>query len=66
MRQDIGFESIQEIDFLEALLPRLRQHEDGSFLATHVERHRKDVASAKAETVSGPDAAISGTEREPV
>jgi pyruvate dehydrogenase (quinone) len=46
---------------LEALLPRLRQHEDGSFLARHVERHRKDVASAKAETVSGRDAAISGT-----
>jgi pyruvate dehydrogenase (quinone) len=46
---------------LEALLLRLRQHEDGGFLARHVERHRKDVASAKAETVSGPDAAISGT-----
>jgi pyruvate dehydrogenase (quinone) len=46
---------------LEALLPRLEQHGDGSFLATHVERHRKDVAAAKAETVSGPDAAISGT-----
>ena len=46
---------------LQALLPRLRQHENGSFLARHVERHRKDVASAKAETVSGPDAAISGT-----
>ena len=46
---------------LEALLPRLEQHEDGSFLASHVERHQKDVASAKAETVSGPDSAISGT-----
>jgi pyruvate dehydrogenase (quinone) len=46
---------------LEALLPRLRQHHDGSFLARHVERHRKDVAAAKAETLSGPDAAISGT-----
>ncbi len=46
---------------LQALLPRLRQHEDGSFLARHVERHRKDLASAKAESVSGPDSAISGT-----
>src|SRR5882672_1628635 len=46
---------------LQALLPRLKQHEDGSFLARHVERRRKDLASAKAETVSGPDAAISGT-----
>jgi pyruvate dehydrogenase (quinone) len=46
---------------LQALLPRLKQHEDGSFLARHVERHRKDLASAKAESVSGPDSAISGT-----
>jgi pyruvate dehydrogenase (quinone) len=30
-------------------------------VAAHVERHRKDLATAKAETVSGPDAAISGT-----
>src|ERR1700724_2490808 len=46
---------------LEALLPRLNQHEDNAFWADHVERHRKDVETAKAETVSGPDAAISGT-----
>jgi pyruvate dehydrogenase (quinone) len=46
---------------LEALLPRLRQHQDDSFLATHAGRHRKDRAAAKAETVSGPDATISGT-----
>jgi pyruvate dehydrogenase (quinone) len=46
---------------LQALLPRLAQHEDGAFLAGHVERHQKNVAAAKAETVSGPDAAISGT-----
>ena len=46
---------------LQALLPRLKQHEDGSFLARRVERHRKDLASAKAESVSGPDSAISGT-----
>ncbi len=46
---------------LEALLPRLKQHEDNAFLTAHVERHRKDVETAKAETVSGPDAAISGT-----
>jgi len=46
---------------LEALLPRLKQHESNAFLTAHVERHRKDVETAKAETVSGPDAAISGT-----
>jgi len=46
---------------LEALLPRLQRHEDGSFLATHVARFKKDTASARAETVSGPDSAISGT-----
>src|SRR5271168_1228198 len=44
---------------LEALLPRLVQHESGRFLASHVKRHRADVAWAKAETVSGPEAAIS-------
>ncbi len=46
---------------LAALLPRLEQHEDGSFLTIHVERFHRDLASAKAETVSGPDAGISGT-----
>jgi pyruvate dehydrogenase (quinone) len=46
---------------LEALLPRLEQHEDGAFLAAHVRRFQKDRESAKAETVSGPESAISGT-----
>jgi pyruvate dehydrogenase (quinone) len=46
---------------LEALLPRLAQHDDGRFLAAHVERFHKDRAEAKAETVSGPDSRISGT-----
>jgi pyruvate dehydrogenase (quinone) len=46
---------------LEALLPRLEQHDDGRFLASHVERHRKDRAAAMAETMSSPDAAISGS-----
>jgi len=46
---------------LEALLPRLRQHEENEFLTAHVARHRKDVEAANAETVSGPDAMISGT-----
>jgi pyruvate dehydrogenase (quinone) len=46
---------------LEALLPRLHQHEEHEFLTAHVERHRKDVETARAETVSGPDAMISGT-----
>ena len=46
---------------LEALLPRLEQHDDDGFLVTHVERFQKDRASAKAETVSGPDSGITGT-----
>jgi pyruvate dehydrogenase (quinone) len=46
---------------LQALLPRLVQHESGRFLARHVKRHQADVAWAKAETVYGPEAAISGT-----
>jgi pyruvate dehydrogenase (quinone) len=46
---------------LDALLPRLAQHDDNPFLTAHVERHHKDVETAKAETLSGPDAAISGT-----
>jgi pyruvate dehydrogenase (quinone) len=46
---------------LEALLPRLTQHDDGSFMEAHVRRFQRDLASAKAETVSGPGSAISGT-----
>src|SRR6266446_6363243 len=46
---------------LEALRPRLQQHDDGAFLAVHRERFEKDTATARAETISGPDAAISGT-----
>src|SRR6266852_2735751 len=44
---------------LQALLPRLVQHESGRFLASHVKRHQADAATAKAETVYGPEAAIS-------
>jgi pyruvate dehydrogenase (quinone) len=44
---------------LQALLPRLQQHEDNAFLTGHVQRHEKDVAAAKAETASGSDG-ISG------
>jgi pyruvate dehydrogenase (quinone) len=46
---------------LEALLPRLAQHEDDRFLAAHVKRFQTDQAAAKAETASGPDSSISGT-----
>jgi hypothetical protein len=45
---------------LEALLPRLRQHEDNSFLDSSVRRFHKIQESAKAET-AGPDSTISGT-----
>jgi pyruvate dehydrogenase (quinone) len=46
---------------LQALLPRIEQHQDGSFLAIHVDRFQWDLASAKAETVSSEASAISGT-----
>jgi pyruvate dehydrogenase (quinone) len=46
---------------LETLLPRLEHHDDGSFLTIHVERFQRDLASAKAESVSRPDSAVSGT-----
>jgi pyruvate dehydrogenase (quinone) len=46
---------------LDALLPRLAQHDDEGFLTSHLERRRKDRAAADAETVSGPDASIPGT-----
>ena len=40
---------------LGALLPRLEQHKDGSFLTIHVDRFQWERASAKTETASGPD-----------
>ena len=46
---------------LQALLPRLEQHDDGTFLASHVNRFQKDRAAANAETLSHPDSAITGT-----
>jgi pyruvate dehydrogenase (quinone) len=45
---------------LEALLSRLKQHEDGSFLAAYVQRHQKQKDADDSESL-GPDAAISGT-----
>jgi pyruvate dehydrogenase (quinone) len=46
---------------LQALLPRLEQHEENAFLAAHRDRHSKHIATAKSETPGGPDSAISGT-----
>src|SRR4051794_11118119 len=61
-RHPIAIGAVGEVKAtLEALLPRLHQHEENEFLRAHVERHRKDVETARAETVSGPDAMISGT-----
>src|SRR6266704_3144442 len=53
-----GYHAILDCD---VLLPRLQQHDDGAFLAVHRARFEKDTATARAEAVSGPDAAISGT-----
>ena len=61
-RHPVTFGAVGDIKTtLYALLPRLAQRDDNAFLEGHVERHRKDVEAANAETVSGPDAAISGT-----
>jgi pyruvate dehydrogenase (quinone) len=61
-RHPVAIGSVGDIKTtLDALLQRLAQHDDNRFLTAHVERHRKDVDAAKAETFSGPDAAISGT-----
>jgi pyruvate dehydrogenase (quinone) len=46
---------------LAALLPRLEQRKITPFLEAHLERHRKEVAAARSETFSGPDAGISGS-----
>ncbi|HTE81404.1 MAG TPA: thiamine pyrophosphate-dependent enzyme [Reyranella sp.] len=46
---------------LEALLPRLEQHEDDGFLAAHVDRHQRDRKTDQSEKPRGPDSAISGT-----
>jgi pyruvate dehydrogenase (quinone) len=61
-RHPVAFGAVGNIKAtLEALLPRLRQHESNLFLSSCVKRHQKDQEEARAETVSGPDATISGT-----
>jgi len=60
-RHPVTFGAVGNIkETLAALLPRLRQHEDNSFLTSHVRRYQKMQASEKAET-AGPDSTISGT-----
>ena len=60
-RHPVTFGAVGNIkDTLEALLPRLRQHEDNKFLASHVKRHQKMQESANAETASS-NSTISGT-----
>ncbi len=61
-RHPVTFGAVGDIKpTLDALLPRLAQHDENAFLTAHVERHRKDVEAARAEVLSGPNAAISGT-----
>src|SRR6202051_170102 len=60
-RHPVTFGAVGDIKAtLEALLPRLRQHEDDDFLASPVKRFQKIQESAKAET-AGPDSTISGS-----
>jgi pyruvate dehydrogenase (quinone) len=61
-RHPVTFGAVGDIKAtLEALLPRLEQHDDGKFLTTYVQRHHKQKEADDAESVSGPDATISGT-----
>jgi pyruvate dehydrogenase (quinone) len=60
-RHPVTFGAVGNIkETLAALLPRLRQHEDNSFLTSHVRRYQKIQESEKAET-AGTDSTISGT-----
>jgi pyruvate dehydrogenase (quinone) len=60
-RHPVAFGAVGSVkDTLQALLPRLKQHDDGSFLAAHVTRHHKEQDAAAAETAS-PDSTISGS-----
>jgi pyruvate dehydrogenase (quinone) len=60
-RHPVTFGAVGNIkETLAALLPRLRQHEDNSFLTSHVRRYQKIQESEKAET-AGSDSTISGT-----
>ena len=60
-RHPVTFGAVGNIkETLAALLPRLRQHEDNKFLASHVRQHQKALESANAET-AGSDSTISGT-----
>jgi len=60
-RHPVTFGAVGNVkETLAALLPRLRQHEDNSFLTSHVRRYQKIQESEKAET-AGPDSTISGT-----
>ncbi|MGY3496362.1 thiamine pyrophosphate-dependent enzyme [Bradyrhizobium sp. USDA 4502] len=61
-RHPVAFGVVGDIKAsLEALLPRLEQHRDATFLASHVKRQEKERQSAQSETVASPDSTISGT-----
>lgn len=61
-RHPIEFGAVGSIKAtLDALLPRLRQHESGSFLDAYVKRHKKQLDEHEAEKISSHDTAISGT-----
>jgi pyruvate dehydrogenase (quinone) len=60
-RHPVTFAALGDIKAsLQALLPRLKQHDDEAFMETHVERHRRDVAKAQAEKPKR-DGMITGT-----
>jgi hypothetical protein len=52
-RHPVAFGAVGDIKAtLEALLPRLQQHDDGTFLASYVRRYQKDQELAKARVGS--------------
>lgn len=61
-RHPVAFGAVGSIKpTLEALLPRLKQHQDGSFMEAYVQRHQKQRDADNAESVSDPNGTISGT-----
>jgi pyruvate dehydrogenase (quinone) len=60
-RHPVTFGAVGNIkESLQALLPRLKQHDDNDFLTSHVKRYQKIQESANAEA-PGSDSTISGT-----
>jgi pyruvate dehydrogenase (quinone) len=60
-RHPVTFAAVGTIkDTLQALLPRIKQREDGEFQASYVERHRKALKAQAARATPGRHGQING------